>query len=49
VGGHIKVDANTPSTSIIDVQTRGHTAPGDFPSLFTTFLVTVDLSRQNPI
>jgi WD40 repeat protein len=46
VGGPIKVDANTPSTSIIDVQTWGHTGPGDFPSLFITFLVTVDLSGK---
>jgi hypothetical protein len=44
LGGHILVDANTPDTSIINVEAWGQTGPPADPKQFTTFLVTVDLS-----
>ena len=47
VPGHIKKLVNWDTTSLITVVPFGHTGPASDPSMFTTFLVTVDLSSFN--
>jgi hypothetical protein len=47
VTGHIEVDVNNSTTSFIAVTPFGHTGPINEPNMFTTFLVTIDLSSFN--
>ena len=42
--GHIEEVVNSQSTSFITIETFGHTGPASNPNMFTTFLVTADLS-----
>lgn len=42
VGGHVRVEVNSPVTSLITVQEWGITGPPQDPKMFSTFLVTVD-------
>ena len=44
VPGHIDVDINSSTLSFITIVPFGHTGPPNDPTLFTTFLVTADLS-----
>jgi len=44
IPGHTKVAVNRSSVSFISAQEFGITGPPNDPSLFTTFLITIDLS-----
>ena len=47
IPGHTKVEVNRSTGSFISVQAFGMTGPPADPTLFTTFLVTIDLSSFN--
>jgi hypothetical protein len=47
VPGHIDIAVNTPTTSNITIAPFGHTGLPEDPHMFTTFLVTIDLSSFN--
>jgi hypothetical protein len=47
VPGHIDIDVNTSTSSYINIVPFGQTGPLADPDMFTTFLVTVDLSSFN--
>jgi hypothetical protein len=44
IPGHTRVDVNTSTASFITAEAFGETGPGKDPDLFTTFLITIDLS-----
>jgi hypothetical protein len=45
--GHIEIDVNSSTESFITVAAFGNTGPVGNPNMFTTFLVTIDLSSFN--
>jgi hypothetical protein len=47
VTGHVDIDVNTSTASFITVEPFGITGPVSDPDMFTTFLVTIDLSSFN--